>query len=162
VEMVSSPAATEPGGTASGASKITTRPPELAAELRIALARVRRRLRAENSDRELSDTHYAVLAFLDREGPSTPGVLAEYERVRPPSMTKTLAGLEDRGLIRREARAEDRRQVLISLTPTGQDIVRETRRRRNAWLARRLAELEPGERETLAAAAVLLRRLADT
>jgi DNA-binding MarR family transcriptional regulator len=138
------------------------RPAALAAELRIALMRSARRLRAEKADADLSDAQYAVLAYLDRCGASTPSALAEFERVRPPSMTRTLACLVDLGLVEREPHPSDGRQVIVRLTPAGRESVRETRRRRDAWLARRLADLEPHERETLAAAAVLLRRIADT
>jgi DNA-binding MarR family transcriptional regulator len=138
------------------------RPAALAAELRIALMRSTRRLRAEKADADLSDAQYAVLAYLDRAGPSTPRALAEFERVKPPTMTRTLAGLADLGLVERQGHPEDGRQVLVRATPAGRRSVQETRRRRDAWLAQRLAELDEGERATLAAAAVLLRRIADT
>jgi len=134
----------------------------LAADLRVAMARAVRRLRAEKSDEELSDGQYAVLAYLDRSGPATPRALAEYERVQPPSMTRTLSTLSEAGLVAREAHPLDGRQVIVHLTPEGRATVRETRRRRDAWLARRLADLDPAERRVLADAAQLLRRIADT
>jgi DNA-binding MarR family transcriptional regulator len=124
--------------------------------------RVARRLRAEKSDQELSDGQFSVLAVLDREGPLTPRALAEYERVQPPSMTRTLAGLLARGLIDRAGDPSDRRQVIVGLTALGTRAVQETRRRRDAWLARRLAELEPKERAVLAEASEILRRIADS
>ena len=150
-----------PSATAS-ATAVSAKPGALAADLRIALMRTVRRLRAEKSDRELSDGQYTVLAYLDRAGPSTPRSLAEYERVQPPSMTRTLAGLTEAGLVAREGHPLDGRQIIVRLTPEGRAIVRETRRRRDAWLARRLAALEPAERQVLADAAQLLRRIADT
>ena len=134
----------------------------LAADLRVALARSVRRMRAEKSDEELSDGQYSVLAYLDRTGPATPRALAEYERVQPPSITRTLATLGELGLVTREAHPVDGRQVIVRLTPHGRAVVRETRRRRDAWLARRLADLDPAERQVLADAAQLLRRIADT
>jgi DNA-binding MarR family transcriptional regulator len=124
--------------------------------------RIVRRVRAEKSDQELSDTQYSVLAYLDRGGPATPRALAEYERVQPPSMTRTLATLADSGLVSREGHPVDGRQVIVQLTPDGRATVRETRRRRDAWLARRLADLEPAERLVLADAARILRSIADT
>jgi DNA-binding MarR family transcriptional regulator len=133
-----------------------------AAELRISLLRVARRLRAEKSDQELSDSQYSTLAVLDRSGPLTPRALAEHERVQPPSMTRTLAGLLERGLVDRSTDPVDRRQVIIRLTEPGVLAVKETRRRRDAWLARRLAELEPNERAVLAEASEILRRIADS
>jgi DNA-binding MarR family transcriptional regulator len=121
-----------------------------------------RRLRAEKSDTDLSDSQYSVLAVLDRLGPMTPGELAEFERVQPPSMTRTVASLERAGLLSRAGHDRDRRQVVLTLTEAGRDVVIETRRRRTAWLARRLAELDPQERAVLAAASELLRRIADS
>jgi DNA-binding MarR family transcriptional regulator len=134
----------------------------LAAELRIALMRAARRLRAEKSDADLSDGQYSVLALLEREGPSTPREIAAHERVQPPSMTRTLTALLELGLVTRTEHPSDRRQVLIAITETGATTVRETRRRRDAWLARRLAALPLDEREVLALAAEILRRIADS
>jgi DNA-binding MarR family transcriptional regulator len=124
--------------------------------------RVARRLRAEKSDQELSDTQFSVLALLDRKGPLTPRALAELERVQPPSMTRTLAGLLERGLVDRTGDPADRRQAIVRLTEPGGLAVRETRRRRDAWLARRLADLDPNERAVLAEASEILRRIADS
>ena len=139
-----------------------TGPAVLAAELRVALMRAVRRLRAEKSDADLSDGQYSVLAFLDRLGPRTPGEIAAHERVQPPSMTRTVAALAELGLVTRTEHPTDRRQVLVALTASGAATVRETRRRRDAWLARRLADLTPAERDVLARAAEILRRIADS
>ena len=134
----------------------------LATELRIAVMRTTRRLRAEKSDADLSDAQLSELALLEREGPSTPREIANHERVQPPSMTRTLTALLDLGLITRTEHPADRRQVLVAVTETGAATVRETRRRRDAWLARRLAALPAEEREVLARATDILRRIADS
>lgn len=134
----------------------------LAAELRVALMRAVRRLRAEKSDADLSDSQLSVLALLEREGPSTPREIAAHERVRPPSMTRTLTALLELALVTRTEHPSDRRQVLIAITETGATTVRETRRRRDAWLARRLAALSSDERDVLARACDILRRIADS
>ena len=134
----------------------------LAAELRVALMKSVRRLRAEKSDADLTDAQYSVLAVLDRLGPRTPGEIAAVERVQPPSMTRTVAALAELGLVRRDEHPADRRQVLVTLTEAGAATVRETRRRRDAWLARRLAALTPAERDVLTRAAEILRRIADS
>ena len=128
----------------------------------MAIMRTSRRLRQERSTDDVTPGQYSVLAVLDRQGPLTPRELAAFEKVQPPSMTRTVAALADLGLVRRTEHPTDGRQVLVSLTPEGQVVVRETRRRRDAWLARRLAELTPAERETLAAAAALLHRVAQS
>jgi DNA-binding MarR family transcriptional regulator len=133
---------------------------QLAVDLRIALLRTARRLRSMKSLDELSDGQFSVLAQLHVQGPRTPGELAEAEHVRPPSMTRTIAGLADAGLVQRTDHPTDRRQVLISVTDSGRATVEETRRRRAQWLSRRLDLLTPAERETLADAAAILRRVA--
>ncbi len=132
---------------------------ELASALRVSVMRLSRRLRAERSDHGLSLTQVATLASLDRHGPLTPRELAEHERVQPPSMTRILAGLEERGLIMRTAHETDGRQHLVSLTGTADDLLREDRRRREAWLARRLGELAPAERDVLRTAAPIIDRI---
>src|SRR3954447_15113670 len=134
----------------------------LAAELRIAVMRASRRLRAEKSDADLSDGQYSVLALLEREGPRTPRDIALHERVQPPSMTRTLTALLELGLVTRTEHPVDRRQVLIAVTETGATTVRETRRRRDAWLTRRLAALPADEREVLARATKILKEIADS
>ena len=131
----------------------------LAADLRVALLRSARRIRAERSSESISDGQYSVLARLDCDGVMTPRQLAEADHVQPPSMTRILNALVDAGLVERTGDPDDRRQVLVAITDAGRAEVRETRRRRDAWLAQRLAVLTPHERATLAAAADILRRV---
>ncbi|WP_353828456.1 MarR family winged helix-turn-helix transcriptional regulator [Agromyces sp. SYSU T0242] len=134
---------------------------EQSTELRLSVMRLARRIRQERADAELSATQYAALAWTATEGPLTPGRLAELERVTPPSMNRTVNCLVDAGLLAREGSPDDGRKVLLQATEAGQEIVRETRRRRDAWLAKRFAALSPDERETLASATEILRRLSD-
>jgi DNA-binding MarR family transcriptional regulator len=134
----------------------------LAAELRTAIMRTSRRLRQERSTDDVTPGQYSVLAVLDRHGPCTPRELAAHEKVQPPSMTRTVAALADLGLVGRTEHPTDGRQVLVSLSEQGRVVVGETRRRRDAWLALRLAELTPAERDTLADAAALLLRVAQS
>jgi len=131
----------------------------LAAELRVTLGRATRRLKAERGEAGLSDPQFNVLAILVREGPTTPGRLAEHERIAAPAMTRTVGCLADRGLVRKDEHPTDGRQVVVSLTPAGEAEVQETRRRRDAWLAARLAGLTPDERATLVRSAEILRRI---
>lgn len=136
-----------------------TRTAELASVLRVSVMRLSRRLRFERPDSGLSLTQLSALGTLDRHGPLTPRELADHEKVQPPSMTRVLAGLEERGLIDRTPHESDGRQHRVSLTRQGADLLREDRRRREEWLACRLAELTPEERELLRAATVLLERI---
>jgi DNA-binding MarR family transcriptional regulator len=138
------------------------RRPALSTELRTAVLRTSRRLRQERSTDDVTPGQHSVLGVLDRHGACTPRELALHEKVQPPSMTRTLAALTDLGLVDRTEHPTDGRQVLVGLTPAGRVVVRETRRRRDAWLDRRLAELTPAERETLRDAAALLLRVAQS
>lgn len=132
----------------------------LAADLRVTLARTSRRLKAERGDAGLSDPQFNVLAILLREGPTSPGRLAELERIAAPAMTRTVGCLADQGLVRKDEHPTDGRQVVVSLTPQGEAEVQETRRRRDAWLSARLADLDADERAALVRASEILRRIA--
>jgi len=136
-----------------------TRTAELASNMRVSVMRLSRFLRYERGDHALSLTQIATLATLDRHGPLTPRELADHEKVQPPSMTRILAGLEERALIERTPHASDGRQHLVSLTKAAHDLLRDDRRRRDAWLAQRLAELTQEERDVLRAAAALFDRI---
>ncbi|HEV2375737.1 MAG TPA: MarR family transcriptional regulator [Streptosporangiaceae bacterium] len=136
----------------------------LATALRISVSRLARRLRAERNvpgpaGDHLSDTQLAALIALERHGPMTPGELADHEKVQPPSMTRVISALVEAGLVTRSAHPTDRRQVLLSVTEEGRELVRQARRRRDEWLARRLAELTPAERASLRVAAEILERV---
>ncbi|MBF4461500.1 MarR family transcriptional regulator [Rathayibacter sp. VKM Ac-2878] len=133
----------------------------LAGEVRTAVGRLGRRLRQEKAQHELSDSQFSVLALLHREGPKTLGELAEAERVRPPSMTRTVACLVDEGLAERLADPADGRVTRLRPTTEGTELVLDVRRSRDAWLVARLRELSPGELRLLHDAAALLREVAD-
>jgi DNA-binding MarR family transcriptional regulator len=138
----------------------TPAPSALAATLRVSISRLNRRLRTERADgAEVSLGALAVLARLHGEGPSTAGVLAKREGVRPPSMSKILEVLDDDGLIARTPHPDDGRQVVVGISDRGREVLLADRRRREAWLARALTELTADERAVLAAAAPLLERL---
>jgi DNA-binding MarR family transcriptional regulator len=133
---------------------------ELAADLRRALGSSTRRIRSRRGAADLPDPQFNVLAILLREGPLTPGALADAEHVQPPSMTRTVNALVALGFVQKSEHPSDGRLVVVSLTAAGEAEVRETRRRRDAWLAEQLGTMTPAERRTLAEAAVLLRRIA--
>ncbi|MDP4675434.1 MAG: MarR family winged helix-turn-helix transcriptional regulator [Actinomycetes bacterium] len=128
-------------------------------ELQVAVMRLARRLRAERADHGLTLSQLSVLTGLQRHGSMTPGELAAHERVRPPSMTRTVAALVDLGLIERAPHPDDGRQVLLTLNEQGQVLLAADRAQREAWLARQLKELSVGDRRTLADAAVIMDRL---
>ena len=117
---------------------------ELAARLRIVIMRLQRRLRAEAGD-ELSPTLVSALVSVERHGPLTLGRLAEFERVTPPSITRCVATLEQAGLVRRETDEADRRVGRVAITPEGGRLLRHSRKRKAAYLARQLAGLADGD-----------------
>ncbi len=86
----------------------------------------------------------------------TPGALATRERVRPPSMTRVIASLCELGFVARTAHPADGRQVLVSVSRAGADLIEAERRASQEWLKRRLARLEPDQRKTLLVAADLM------
>ncbi|HEY2079193.1 MAG TPA: MarR family transcriptional regulator [Streptosporangiaceae bacterium] len=138
----------------------------LASALRISVSRLARRLRAERQSEglepDLSDTQLAALAALERHSAMTPGELADHEKVQPPSMTRVITVLEERGLVVRAPHASDRRQVVLTVTDYGRKVVQQSRKLREAWLAKRLRELTPQERSALRAAAPVLEKLSQS
>ncbi|GAB3085668.1 MarR family transcriptional regulator [Nocardioides zeae] len=133
----------------------------LAAELRVAVMRLRRRLANEREPgNDLGIGVMAVLGCLHRNGELSVGELAAFERVQPPSMTRAVRKLEEKGYVARRSHETDGRLVLVSLTDEGRALVLADRRRRDEWLASRLRALTPEERATLRAAAPILDRLA--
>lgn len=133
----------------------------LAGALRLAMGRTVRRLRQAHAVGDVSLSGVSVLARLARTGPDSPGALAELERVRPQAMATTLAGLEQRGLVRRAPDAADGRRAIVSITDEGRAMLEERRSESVGRLAEALDELTPEERESLRAALPLLDRLAE-
>jgi DNA-binding MarR family transcriptional regulator len=134
---------------------------ELASLLRPSLLRLTRLIRLQRADQSVTLTQLSALGTLAKRGPMSAGELATCERVQPPSMTKVLAHLEERGLVRRAAHPSDKRQAIISVTPDGEQLLDSERRSRDAWLSRRLAELTPDERALLRSVVPILDKLAE-
>src|SRR6195952_6161834 len=102
-------------------------------ELRLSVARLSRRLRAEREpDNPLSVGSLSALGVIFREGECTIGTLAAHERVQPPSMTRTVNCLVEDGYAVRRPHETDGRQVLVDLTERGREILLADRRRRHA------------------------------
>lgn len=131
-------------------------PSSLSIDLRSAVLQLARRIRQERSDEAITLSEFAVLGALSHHGPMTPRQLADHEQIQPPSMTRTLVNLAAKGYVAKTSHPTDRRRVLVGLTDAGAGIVKATRSRRNAWLARRLAGLKPEQRAILADAAQII------
>ena len=130
----------------------------LANDLRLACMRISRRVRFE-STQLVAPHQLSVMARLEKN-PLTPRELAAIECVSPPSMTRTVAALVERGLVARQDDPMDGRQVFLSLTAPGLLTLKETRRKRDAWMATRLKGISADEREVLVRASAILTRLA--
>jgi len=131
-------------------------------ELRLTIMRLARRLRAQRADGEVADNQRSVLFFLNDNGAQSLGAAAEHDMISPPSMNRIVNALVERGYVTRVTNVEDARKVSIEITDTGRSFVKETRRKRDAWFASRLAKLTPEERAILDRAAPVLRKLSDS
>lgn len=131
---------------------------DLAPRLGLAVVRLARVLRQQDEG-ELTPTMRSALATIDREGPLTLGDLAAAEHVAPPTVTKVLGKLEERGLVTRVGDEGDRRVSRVSTSAAGHALLDADRRRRATWLAARLDELDADERAAVVAALPVLERL---
>ncbi|MEU6343526.1 MarR family transcriptional regulator [Streptomyces sp. NPDC046977] len=137
-------------------------PTEVGAALRLAVGRIARRLRQAHAVGDVTLSEVSVLARLDREGPDSPGSLAELERVRPQAMATTLAGLEERGLVSRRPDAADGRRAVVTVTDAGRKVLADRRSESVQRLGAVIrAEFTDDERHQLLAVLPLLDRLAE-
>lgn len=132
----------------------------LANALRPVVMRLARRLRQVKDDAvDLHPNQLSVMAVLLRAGDLPMGELAALERVRPPSMTRIVNGLEARGLVARHPDPADRRSARVGLTREGRAVVLANRRRRDEWLAVRIAGLTEDEKDVLRRAVPVLEKV---
>ncbi len=135
-------------------------PAQLAPRLRDAITRLNRRVRQARPVGDLTGSQLSALTSLKLAGALTPRELSDVERVQPPTMTKIVAKLEERGLVQRTPHPTDRRQVILAATEGGRAVLEQFERARNEWLADRLAALTEEERDTLRRAADILQEIA--
>ena len=131
----------------------------LADRLHSAAIHLLRRLRREDDASGLPAPQLSALSVIVFGGPVTLGQLATAEQVRPPTITRLVAGLEADGLVTRETDAADRRVVRVAATARGAKLLREGRARRVASLAQALGGLKPAERRALERAVPILERV---
>ncbi len=118
-----------------------------------------RGIRKEDAKSGVGPARLSALSVLVFAGPMRLTELAALEQVRPPTMTKVVAGLEGAGLVRRQADATDARAVRIEATARGTKLLQEGRRRRVQRLSRALQTLEVADVDTLARAAAIIERI---
>ena len=121
------------------------------------LARSLRHVRDDSLD--LQTNHLSAMAVLLNDGDMLMGQLAATEKMQPPSMTRIVNGLEALGYVARRPDPADRRQCLVTVTPAGREVLLANRRRRDAWLAVRIAELSPADRHVLRQAVPILDKI---
>ncbi len=129
----------------------------LASDVRVTCQHVSRRVRFDNAH-EIAPHQFSVLAKLSH-GPATPGELARIEEVSAPSMTRTVNGLVDAGLVARLPHPSDKRCQVLELTAAGQEMVARTRASRDDWMVQRLAGLSEAELAVLRQATDILSRV---
>lgn len=110
---------------------------------------------------DLTPTQQSVLEAILKLGTATPSAIAAHERVQPPSVTRTLGALVESGYVLRTPHPVDGRQVLVTVSESGNAALAAERDRRDLWLARRLEELDESEREILRQAARLMERISE-
>ena len=133
---------------------------ELAARLRMSIARMARFLRQQDQG-GLPQGQTSALATIVKCGPMTLGDVAARERIAPPSVTKAIEQLVGRGLVSRSADPTDRRVALVEATAAGHRFLEDNRARRSEWLAHQLEQLEPTEIGQLGALLDVLEHLVD-
>jgi DNA-binding MarR family transcriptional regulator len=130
----------------------------LPSQLRLAIMRLGRCLR-QQAVGDITVSQLSALSTVARCGPLSLGELADIERIAPPSTTRIVGRLEERGLVVRTVDATDRRVARLAVSEAGQSVLNQTRTRRDAYLALRLQAMTAEERETLMQALPLLERL---
>ncbi len=145
------PASAEP----SPPSQVAT---EVADQLHSAAIHLLRRLRVRDRETNVGPAQLSALSVLVFGGPRALGELADAEHVRPPTMSRVVAGLQRAGLVRRHT-TEDGRRIRLEATPKGVSLMWEARKRRVESLASALEKLSENERQQLRAALTLLQQV---
>ncbi|AYA25266.1 MULTISPECIES: MarR family winged helix-turn-helix transcriptional regulator [Rhodococcus] len=131
----------------------------LAGDLSLAVVRLTRHLRGRRTDSRVSLTQISAMATLAQEGAMTPGALAARERVQPPSMTRVIASLHELGLVERTPHPTDGRQIIVTLSEAGTELLADEAQAREVWLTERLEKLDPDSLGTLRGAIGILTAL---
>jgi DNA-binding MarR family transcriptional regulator len=131
---------------------------ETADRLHSAAIHLLRRLRVRDRESGVGPAQLSALSVLVFGGPKSLGELADAEQVRPPTMSRIVAGLERSGLVRRHT-TEDGRRVRLEASAKGAKILQAGRQRRVESLAKALALLSEKELQQLGDLTVLLQQV---
>lgn len=136
----------------------TASPAELAGPLRLHVTRLSRLLRQQDQS-GFAPALATALATIFREGPITLSHLAIEEHVTPPTITKLVDKLDERGFVSRQIDPNDRRVCRVTITTSGVEQLDSIRVRRTEWLSDRLSALPPDDLARLDAAVGVLEAL---
>src|SRR5579862_2010450 len=109
-------------------------PPEkvwgVADRLHSAAIHILRRVRKQDATAGIGPAQLSALSVLVFSGPKTLGELAAAEQVKPPTMSRIVAGLKGSGLIAIESDTNDARRMRIRVSPQGERLLQQARQRR--------------------------------
>jgi DNA-binding MarR family transcriptional regulator len=132
----------------------------LAHALRMQVMQLARRLRQMHDESiDLNLNQLSAMGVLLRSGDQLMGELAAQEKIQPPSMTRIVNSLEACGYVARRPDPGDHRRCLVTLTDAGRQVLLANRRRRDEWLAVRIGQLDPADRDVLRKSVRVLERL---
>ncbi|MHB1491776.1 MarR family protein [mine drainage metagenome] len=132
----------------------------VAADLRVLVGQLRRRLQEKANPGDFTPSQIAVVARLESDGPATVTALAKAEGVRPQSMGATVAVLEAAGIVSGTPDPSDGRRTILAITPAAREALVAGRAKKEDWLFRSIrAALTPAEQEQLAVGVELLHRI---
>src|ERR1700734_325170 len=129
----------------------------IADQLHSAAIHLLRKLRKEDEGSGLNAPRLSALSVIVFGGPITLGDLAAAEQVRPPTMTRIVNALAEKGLVTKKQNTDDGRSTLISATPAGKKLLMEGRARRVHALTKQIDALNREQRSTLQEAAEIMK-----
>jgi DNA-binding MarR family transcriptional regulator len=133
---------------------------EVADRLHSAAIHLLRHARQQDTLARIGPARLSALSVLVFGGPMTLGRLAAAEQVKPPTMSRIVAGLKRSGLARIESDTKDARKILIKTTAKGERLLQQARERRIQLLAEGLAHLRDEDLSLLRRAAEMIERVA--
>jgi DNA-binding MarR family transcriptional regulator len=135
--------------------------PELdVARLRLAIARLVRRLRRHELA-GLTPTQLSALSTVERTGPLRLGDLAAAEGIAPSTLTRLVTALEEQGYVERCPVPGDARASTVTIAPAGMKALARVRQESTNALAYGMRTLTAEQRTALAAALPVLEKLGD-
>jgi DNA-binding MarR family transcriptional regulator len=142
---------------------VSDRDIEVAAALRTVIHRLVKLLRRETHEKgPFSLTERSVMGSLYQLGDQPPSTLAQLEKVTSQSMSQIISHLDEAGMIHKTPSGEDKRKVLLSLSPAGRSYVEDARDRKQEWLAHALQrKVSPAEKDVLMESLKILTKIID-